>query len=109
MNKYIKELIILLIQLSIFYIEPILGINDNPMGMITFILLITFILSIILGIISDKKIRFLYPIIISILFIPSVFIYYNDSALIHSLWYLIISFLGICIGVIIKKVKRLLK
>ena len=95
MKKYFKEGIILLIQLSVFYIEPIFGLTDNPMGMIELILLITFILSIILSIISDKKIKFLYPIIISILFIPTVFIYYNDSAFIHSLWYLIISSIGI--------------
>ena len=106
MKKYKKEVIISLIQLIVFYIEPFFRLTDNPIGMIEVILLITFTLSIILGIISNKKIKFLYPIIISILFIPSVFIYYNDSALIHSLWYLIISFIGICTGTIIKKILK---
>ena len=103
MKKYKKEIIIILIQLSIFYIEPIFFFFENPMGIIEFILLITFILSIILGIISDKKIKFLYPIIISILFIPTVFIYYNESALIHSIWYFIDSLIGIGIGTLIFK------
>lgn len=108
MKKYFKELIILIIQLLIFYVCPILLsiVPDNPIGIIFTIILITFILSIILGCISKEKIKYLYPIFVSILFIPSVFIYYNDSALIHSLWYLVVSFIGIGLGTIICKMKK---
>ena len=38
-------------------------------------------------------------LLVSVLFIPSVFIYYNDSALIHSIWYLVISSVGLLIAV----------
>ena len=79
---------------------------DNPIGIIFIIILITFILSIILGCISKEKIKYLYPIFVSILFIPSVFIYYNDSSLIHSLCYLVVSFIGIGLGTIICKMKK---
>ena len=108
MKKYFKELIILIIQLLIFYVYPILLsiVPDNPIGIIFIIILITFILSIILGCISKEKIKYLYPIFVSILFIPSVFIYYNNSALIHSLWYLVVSFIGIGLGTIICKMKK---
>ena len=55
----------------------------------------------VLGCISKEKIKYLYPVIISILFIPSVFIYYNESALIHAVWYLVISCIGMIVGVVI--------
>ena len=55
----------------------------------------------LLSCISKNRIKYLYPVIISILFIPSVFIYYNESALIHSVWYLVISSIGMIIGLII--------
>jgi len=61
------------------------------------------LLSIILGCISKEKIKYLYSIVIAILFIPSVFIYYNESALIHSIWYLVISSIGLLVGTIIYK------
>ncbi len=105
-KKYNKEIIILLIQLLMFYIYPLcVGIND-PFGMVSMILLVTFILSIITGIIIRGIKKFLYPIIISLLFIPSVFIYYNESALVHSLWYLFISLVGISLSTIFNKLKR---
>ena len=105
MKKYFKEIIILLIQIIIFYIVPLFAmwnIQTNPMGMVFLMLLLTFILSIILSIISKHKIKFLYPLIVSIIFIPSVYIYYNESALIHSVCYLVVSLIGIGIGAIIK-------
>ena len=73
------------------------------MGMILLIILATLLLSIIMGSISKEKIKYLYPIIVSILFIPSVFIYYNESALIHSIWYLVVSSIGLLVGTIIYK------
>ncbi len=106
MKKYLKEIIILLIQLLMFYIIPLFGLEEDPMGMVFLMLIITFILSIIFGSISKLKYKYLYAVIIAILFIPTVFIYYNESALIHSLWYLIDSLIGITIGNVIFKVKR---
>lgn len=101
MIKYIKEIIILLIQLFMFYIFPLFRGPTDAMGMVFLIIITTFILSIIITIISKLKIKYIYGIITSIIFIPSVFIYYNESALIHSLWYLIVSYVGIFIGFII--------
>ena len=103
MKKIIKEIIILLIQLFMLYIFPLFAGPTDAMGMVILIILATFILSIIIGSISKEKIKYLYPIIISILFIPSVFIYYNKSALIHSIWYWVISTIGLLVGTIIYK------
>ena len=90
-KKYIKEIIILSIQLLYFYFFPLLITYYDAMGIVLVMLFITVVLSLILGAISKNKIKFLYPIAIAILFLPTVPIYYNESALIYSLWYLIFS------------------
>ena len=103
MKKYVKEIIILLVQSAVFYLVPLFGMTDNPMGMVLLIVLLTLGLSLILGAVSKEKIKYLYPVIISVLFIPSVFIYYNETALIHALWYLVVSAVGMAIGALINK------
>lgn len=106
MKKYISELIILFIQIFMFYIFPMFAGPTDAMGMVFLIILTTFILSLLIILISKNKIKYLYGIITSIIFIPSVFIYYNESALIHSIWYLFISYVGIFIGLIIKLILK---
>ncbi len=101
--KYKKEIIILLLQLFVFYIFPLFAGPTDAMGMVVLIILAVFILSIIIGIISKNKLKLLYPIAVAVLFIPSVFIYYNKTALIHSIWYLVDSSIGMVIGIIINK------
>ena len=103
MKKYIKELIILIIQLFTFYICPLFAGPTDAMGMVLLIILATLILATILGITSNNKIKYGYPILVALLFIPSIWIYYNESALIHSVWYLVISLVGLFIGTAINK------
>ena len=104
MKKYLKEILILLLELFMFYIFPLFAGPTDAMGMVFLIILATFILSIIMGTISQNKIKFLYPGLISVLFIPSVFIYYNESALIHALWYLVISIIGLLMGMLLMSI-----
>ena len=101
MKNYIKEITILVIQLFMFYIFPLFAGPTDAMGMVFLIWLSTIILGMIIVILSEKKIKYLYPLVIAIMFIPSVFIYYNQSALIHSLWYLASSSIGMLIGLVI--------
>lgn len=103
MKKHIKETIVLIIQLFMFYIFPLFAGPTDVIGMVVIILLATLILSIILASISKEKTKYLYPIINAIIFTPSIFIYYNTSALIYILWHIQISFIGIVIGTIIHK------
>ena len=100
MKKYIKELIILILQILLFYIYPFFAGPTDAMGMVFIIIIVTFILSMIIGT-SKYKIKYLYPPVTAAIFIPTVFIHYNESALIHSLWYLTISFVGLLIGIIL--------
>lgn len=103
MKKYIKEIIIIIIQLFMFYIFPLSAGTTGGMGMVMLIILATFILSTIMGTISKEKIKYLYPIIVAIAFIPSIFVFYNESASIHSIWYLVIASIGMIIGTAIQK------
>lgn len=83
-----------------FYVFPLFAGPTDAMGMVFMIILATILLSIVLGVLSNKKIKYLYPVVIAVLFIPSVFIYYNESAMIHSVWYLV-STIGLLFGAII--------
>lgn len=106
MKKYAKELLVLLIQLFMFYIFPLFAGPTDAIGMVFLIILVTFLLSIIIGSISDKEIKYLYPVMAAISFIPSVFIYYNETAMVHFGWYLIVSMVGLFIGVLVRKLIR---
>ena len=106
MKKYLKEIIIFLLQIMLFYLIPIFMNANTVIGIILFLLLGTFILSLILNIISNSKIKYFYPLIVSVIFIPSIFIYYNESAFIHALWYFLDSLFGVVIGTCIFKLKK---
>ena len=106
MKKYIKEIIIFILQMFMFYIFPLFAGPIDAMGMVLLIWLSTIILAMVMSVVSSHKIKYVYPVIIAILFIPSVFIYYNESALVHSLWYLCSGYVGCIIGLVIYKLTR---
>lgn len=103
MKKYIKEIIIGVLQLLLFYVLPLFAGPTDIMGMVFLIIIGTFLLSMFIGILSNNKIKYLYSVFIAIIFIPSVFIYYNETALVHSLWYLVVASAGLIIGSLIHK------
>lgn len=96
-EKYYKEIIVFVLQIFMFYIFPLFSGVESAIGMVVLILLATLIFGIVMGYI-DSKIKWIYPVIVGLLFIPSIFIYYNSSAFIHCIWYLIDSFIGVLIG-----------
>ena len=96
MKKYLG-FILLIIQLFMFYVFPLFAGPTDAMGMVLILLLTTFVLGLLSGILKSRA-KYSFPLIVAILFIPSIFIYYNSSALVHSLWYFIVSFLGLLIG-----------
>lgn len=103
MSKYWKEIAILIVQLLMFYVFPMTAGPTDSMGMVFLIIVVTFILAIIMGSVSKKKGRFLFPLVVAVLFIPSVYIYYNESALIHAVWYFVISLTGLSVGVLTQR------
>lgn len=92
MKNYYKEIIILILQLMTFYLLPIIALNISKDAIV---LAILFSPLITLGIISKIKIKYIYPIIVAVIYIPSVFIIYDDSALIYTIFHFIASVLGI--------------
>lgn len=103
MKKYLKEIVILIIQLFMFYIFPLFAGPTDVMGMVFLIILATLVLSMVIGSISNEKVKYLYPIIVAVVFVPSVYIYYNESAMIHSVWYFVVSTVGLLVGAIVHR------
>lgn len=103
MRKYLKETVALLIQLLMFYVFPLFAGPTDAIGMVLLIILATALLSFLLGCFSKEKMRYLYPVGVSLLFIPSVFIYYNESALVHAVWYLLISAVALMLGAVLQR------
>ncbi len=107
MKQYVRELTVLLLQLAAFYVYPLFAEAAGPMGMVFIILLVTLLLSLYLGLTSSSRLKYLYPAAAALLFIPSVFLYYNESALVHALWYLAVSLLGLLPGSLAKKLLKI--
>lgn len=103
MEKLKKNWIYYFIMFIAFYLVPIL-IKDTGSGMTILLIvipLITLITSLIYGL--RNTFDFVYPLIVAILFIPTLFIYYNTSAWIYIIVYSVIAVIGELIGKILPK------
>lgn len=103
MKRYIAEIVIFCIQLFMFYISPLFAGPTDGMGMVVLILFATLILSILLGSISKNRIKYVYPAAVAAAFLPSAFLHYNGTAVIHAVWYFVVAAVGMLIGMIIFK------
>lgn len=110
MKRYLKELVIVICQLFLFYVFPLFAGPTDAMGMVFLILLGTFALSLVLGILSRSGVKWGYPAACALLFVPTVPIYYNFSAMIHATWYLVIAAVGLALGsglgALVRKVRK---
>lgn len=106
MKKRWKEILIGALQLFMYYIFPLFAGPTDAMGMVLLILLATFALSAMAGMFSSGRLKLLYPPLVAAAFIPSVFIYYNESALIHAAWYFVVSLLGLGTGMLLRLLFR---
>ena len=102
MKNYIKEIIILVLQTALFWLLPLCAGPTDVMGMVVLMLCGTLLLSAVLGACSKNYLRFAYPAVVMLLFIPSIPVYYNMSAMIHTTWYLALSVAGIAIGALLR-------
>ena len=108
MRAYRVPLIILALQLAIFYLFPLTAGPTDAMGMVFLILCSTLLSGAAIGGLTDGWRRLMYPPLIAALFIPSVFIYYNASALVHALWYLVTSSVGLALGALPRAVIKII-
>lgn len=103
MDKIKKNWIYYLIIFIAFYIVPML-IKDTGSGMFILLIvipLITLITSLKYGL--RNTVDFIYPLIVAILFIPTLFIYYNISAWVYIIAYSLIAFIGELLGKTLQK------
>ena len=103
MDKIKKNWVYYFIIFITFYLIPIL-IQDTESGMFILLIvipLITLITSIIYGL--RNVFDFIYPLIVAILFIPTLFIYYNASAWTYILVYSMIAVIGELLGKTLQK------
>lgn len=102
MKKHLTAIFIGLGQIFLFYLFPLIARPLGPMGMVLFLIFASFALALVMGWAYRAKLRFLYPALVAALFIPSVYIYYNESALVQALWYLVVSSVGLAIGSLLR-------
>lgn len=103
MDKIKKNWVYYFIIFMTFYLIPIL-IQDTGSGMFILLIvipLITLITSIIYGL--RNVFDFIYPLIVAILFIPTLFIYYNISAWVYIIAYSLIALIGEILGKTLQK------
>ena len=90
-GKYKKEKLGIVIQLGIFWLIPPIMLKSGPIFMVLLMLWASFALSLWLCLASDSKAKYIMPAAAAVLFLPTVPVYYNSSALVHALWYFIVS------------------
>ena len=104
MKKKLLALIPYAIALVLnFYVLPLL-IKDTGMGMLMMLMvipIITFICAVIYGV--RQGFDFLFPIVATVLFAPTIFIFYNASAWVYIIAYAVIALAGNGIGRIFYK------
>lgn len=103
MENLKKNWIYYFIILIGFYLVPIL-IKDTGSGMTILLIvipLITLITSLMYGL--RNTFDYVYPLIVAILFIPTLFIYYNTSAWIYIIVYSVIAVIGELVGKMLQK------
>lgn len=113
LNKCVKQLIIItFLGLILFYGVPfIVKLIPPTSGMVFFIILL-FIINPIYTLVSsfflvkNNGLKWYLPILIGVLFAPTILIFYNDSASIYIIAYIIISIIGSLIGWYTKKTKK---
>ena len=98
MEKLKQMLPYLLIMIGIFYVSPML-IIDTGSGML--ILLVLEPLACLLTSLAygfKNSFTLTFPILVMLIFIPSIFIFYNDSAIVYVFAYGAISLVGSFLG-----------
>ena len=106
-KKYnLTGIICLTIHLLFFYLLPLFAGPTDTMGLISVLLIVSFVLSFIVGLWCTYKVKYFYPIIVVIIFLPTIFIYYNNSSMLYLLFNFIMSILGLAIGLLIRQLLK---
>ncbi len=98
MKNYLKEIICLLISAGVLYIFPAFLHLTDPIGVFVYMFICIFGVSLVLGIISDDIVKFAFPLGISVLYFPTIDIFYNHTASAFLGYFFVISLFGVALG-----------
>ena len=101
MKKYLKELIIAGFELALIFLFPLIPMGNKDAHIIL-IMALTLIVGIIGVAISNKKIKFLFPVLTTILVIPTMFMYYEPRVYGNIFWMFVFSLLAVIIGELLR-------
>ena len=101
MKKYLKELIIAGIELALIFLFPLIPMGNKDAHIIL-IMALTLIVGIIGVAISNKKIKFLFPLFTTILVVPTMFMYYEPRVYGNIFWMFVFSLLAVIIGEVLR-------
>ena len=101
MKKYFKEFIIAGIETAFLFLFPLIPMGNRDAHIIL-LMVITLIVGIVGVAISDKKIKFLYPLFATIMVVPTMFIYYDPRVYGNIFWMFVFSALAVIIGEILR-------
>ena len=102
----IQSLPYLLVHLCIFYLLPLCIVDTGTAILILLVVTpsICFVTSIVWG--KLHQFHWQYAVLVSLLFLPTLYIYYNESATIYVIAYGIIACIGNVIGSFFGKKKK---
>ena len=101
MKKYLKELIIAVIETAFLFLFPLIPMGNKDAHIIL-LLVITLIIGIVGVAISNKKIKFLFPVFSTIMVVPTMFIYYEPRVYGNIFWMFVFSLLAVIIGEVLR-------
>lgn len=108
MSKFNKMIPYLIIYSISVYVLPLFGSSTGSYILILLFLLptVSFVLSYLYA--MNNKRNFLFSLFVGLIFIPSVYVYYNSSAYFYVGFYAVVSGVGNIIGSIVtaKKSKQ---
>lgn len=98
MKINLKVIPYLIVNALAFYLLPLL-IQDTGSAMLILLIgmpFICFVTAVVFG--AQNSFQWLYALIVAMLFIPSIFIFYNSSAWVYPVAYGILALIGNFIG-----------
>ena len=116
MKKYFKEIVIAIIEVALLYLFPLIPMGNKDAHIIL-IMAMTLIVGIIGVAISEKKIKFLFPVFTTVMVVPTMFMYYEPRVYGNIFWMFVFATLAVIIGeilrlialgiiILVKKLKR---
>ena len=103
MDKIKKGLIFIALQAVIFYVLPLFAGPTDIMGLVILQFGLTLVLSLIVGAFTQSQMKFVFPVIATVGFIPAIMLYMNYTAYIYLVIYAVITVGGVALGTGIRK------